>query len=136
MASIKTFEELIVWQKARELAKNIWDLTFIERFSKDFSLADQIRKSSGSVMDNIAEGFERGGNKEFIHFLFIAKGSLAEVKSQLYRALDRNHIDSEYMNNESIQIDELANIIGGLINYLKKSNLSGVKFISEKNSKH
>jgi len=136
MATIKDFEELIAWQKARELARNIWKLTMQEPFSKDFSLRDQIHRSSGSVMDNIAEGFERGGNKEFIHFLFISKGSLAEVKSQLYRAIDRNYIDEECMNGKKQQIDELANTIGGLINYLKKSNISGVKFISEKNSKH
>lgn len=135
MASIKSFEEIIAWQKARELAKDVWNMTLLMPFSKDFSLCDQINRSSGSVMDNIAEGFERGGNKEFIQFLFIAKASLAEVKSQLYRASDRKHIDEKLLKKKQTIINELANIIGGLINYLKKSEIKGIKFIKENNSK-
>jgi len=135
MASIKSFEDIIAWQKARDLAKEIWNLTLQKPFSLDFSLRDQINRSAGSIMDNIAEGFERGGNKEFIQFLFIAKASLAEVKSQLYRATDRKHIDEKLLNEKKTKINELANIIGGLINYLKKTEIKGVKFIKENNSK-
>ncbi len=95
MATIKRFEDLEIWQMARQLCKEIFDLTFHEKFMKDFSLKDQIRRSSGSIMDNIAEGFERGGNKEFKQFLSIAKGSSGETKSQLYRAYDRNYFTGE-----------------------------------------
>lgn len=128
MASINNFEELIAWQKARELAKDVWCLTVNEPISKDFSLIDQMRRSSGSVMDNIAEGFERGGNKEFVQFLSYSKGSLGETKSQLYRAFDRNHINQETLNNQFLKIDELGNMIGGLMRYLKNSKIKGTKF--------
>lgn len=93
MGKINTFEDLEVWKKARELSKAIYEFTQNGSFSKDYSLKDQINKTTGSIMDNIAEGFDRGGNREFIQFLSIAKGSAAEVRSQLYRALDRNHIN-------------------------------------------
>ena len=92
MATIKSFEEIEAWRKARVLSKEIFELTQKGSFSKDFSLRDQINRSSGSIMDNIAEGFERGGNTEFIQFLSIAKGSAGEVCSQIYRAHDRNHL--------------------------------------------
>jgi len=88
MATITRFEDIIAWQKARVLCIAINAYTRKEVFSKDFRLVSQIKSSSGSAMDNIAEGFERGGNKEFIQVLFIAKGSVGETRSQLYRALD------------------------------------------------
>lgn len=118
MARIESFEEIQSWQKARLLCKGIFKLTAKEPFSKDFSLKDQIKRSSGSVMDNIAEGFDRSSSKDFRRFLFIAKGSLSEVKSQLFRALDQKYIN----DNEFGVIFELATetgkLIGGLINYL------------------
>ena len=95
MARIESFEELKSWQQVRELCKIVFELTKKDRFSKEFSLKDQIKRSSGSVMDNIAEGFERSSNKDFRRFLFIAKGSLSEVKSQLFRALDQKYIDKK-----------------------------------------
>jgi four helix bundle protein len=98
VATFKTFEDIEAWQKARELSKSIYEITIIGNFSKDYSLKDQINRSAGSVMDNIAEGFERGGNREFIQFLAIAKGSIGEVRSQLYRAKDRNYIEPENFN--------------------------------------
>ncbi len=84
MAHIEKFEDIIAWQKARDNDKMVYELTHNSSFSKDFSLIDQMRRSSGSIMDNIAEGFERGGNKEFIQFLYISKGSASELRSQLY----------------------------------------------------
>ncbi len=101
MATITTFEELGIWQKARELCKEIWALTQKDRFAKDFGLKDQINRSSGSCMDNIAEGFERDGTKEFVQFLSISKGSIGETRSQLYRALDRGHITQEEFDQAS-----------------------------------
>ena len=92
MATIKRFEDLEIWQKARVLCNTIYPLTITGSFERDFKLRDQINGSSGSVMDNIAEGFELDGKNEFRQFLSISKGSCGEVRSQLYRALDRNHI--------------------------------------------
>ncbi len=128
MSTIKRFEDLKCWKTSRELCKLIYQFTRKEKFSKDFSLVNQIRNSSGSGMDNMAEGFERGGNKEFIQFLSISRGSIAEVKSQLYRALDQNYIDE----NEFQQAYNLSTQIGkettNLIIYLKNSEMKGLKF--------
>jgi four helix bundle protein len=128
MAGILSFEELKVWQKARELSKSIYVLTLKNDFSKNYSLKDQIRRSSGSCMDNIAEGFDRGGSKEFKQFLSIAKGSVAETKSQLYRALDCRYITEEEFKATSQKAEEIIKMIGGLIAYLKKTELKGIKF--------
>ena len=87
---IKSFEDLEIWQIAKGLAVKIYSLSRAPRFSKDFSLRDQMRRAAVSIMSNIAEGFERGGNQEFVQFLYIAKGSCGEVRSQLYVALIRN----------------------------------------------
>lgn len=93
MATIQNFEDLISWQKARELCLAVGTIIQNEGFKKDWSLQDQINRSSSSTMDNIAEGFDRNSSKEFRQFLFIARSSASEVKSQLYRALDRNYIN-------------------------------------------
>jgi four helix bundle protein len=114
MKKIKHFEELIAWQKARELTRQIYLTTNRGPFSKDFGLRDQIRKASVSIMSNLAEGFERGGRAEFHQFVVIAKGSCAEVRSQLYVACD-----AEYVTEEQFEVlmnlgIELSRIIGGL----------------------
>jgi four helix bundle protein len=125
---IKRFEELEVWQDARELCKYVFELSSKEPFCKDFKLRDQIRDSSGSVMDNIAEGFERGGNKEFIQFLYISKGSCGETRSQGYRAFDRSYILQEELDS-LIKLTETESIkIAHLIRYLTNSEMKGAKF--------
>ena len=98
MATFKSFEDIEAWQLARVLAKDIFLVTKEKTFANDFKLINQMRSSSGSIMDNIAEGFERGGNREFIQFLSIAKGSCGELRSQLYRSLDIDYISNEKFN--------------------------------------
>lgn len=125
---VKGFEDLKYWQKSRELCVRIYELTRRERFARDFALKDQILRSSGSVMDNIAEGFGRGGNKEFVQFLFYAKGSCIETMSQLYRAKDRAYLSEEEFKELYGFADETSRMIQGLVNYLKKSKMTGIKF--------
>jgi len=96
---IERFEDLEIWQEARELCRRVSEITSVSPFCSDFNLKDQIRASSGSVMDNIAEGFERGGNKEFIQFLSIAKGSCGETRSQSYRAFDYKYINQDILDD-------------------------------------
>ncbi len=128
MATIKKFEDLKVWQKARILCQQVFEITQKEPFAKDYKLKDQINGSSGSVMDNIAEGFGRQENNEFINFLTIANGSAMEVKSQLYRAFDRSYITKDKFEELSLQTDEISKMIFGLIAYLGKSDFRGQKF--------
>jgi four helix bundle protein len=132
MATITKFEDLEIWQKARQLANDIFKAyTNSELFSRDYQLKDQINGSSGSIADNIAEGFERNGRNEFVQFLSIAKGSAGEVKSQLYRAFDRNYIAKEQFDSLYAEADELGKKIGGFISYLNKSDFKGTKFKRE-----
>lgn len=95
MAKIERFEDLEIWQLAREISKDVWVIIQNTSLLKDYKLREQINGASGSIMDNISEGFERDGNREFINFLSIAKASCGETRSQLYRCLDRKHIDEE-----------------------------------------
>ena len=128
MASIKKFEDIISWQKARELNKIIGKYIDENKFSKNYSLIKQIECSAASIMDNIAEGFERGGNKEFLQFLYIAKGSCGEFRSQLYRALDRNYVTKSEFDELYIQAKEIIVLLQKLITYLETSTLHGVKY--------
>ena len=124
---IKRFEDLEIWKLGRELCRDIYKITNYELFNKDFRFKEQIRASSGSIMDNIAEGFERNGNKEFIQFLYIAKGSCGETRSQLYRVLDNQYITVEEFDMIYNKTLQLSKSISGFIQYLKKSSITGHK---------
>ena len=128
MSTVLNFEDLKVWQKSRSLSQEIFKLISSGRFAKDFALIDQINRSSGSVMDNIAEGFGRLGNNEFINFLTYSNASALECKSQLYRAYDRGYISKEEHEAFCTIIAEIIKMIGSLIIYLGKTNFRGQKF--------
>ena len=128
MATIRSFDEIEAWRKGRCLANEIFNIFSNIPASRDYSLKDQINRSIGSVMDNIAEGFERGGNREFIQFLSIAKGSAAETQSQLYRLLDRHYINQEDFDRLYKETLAITRLLGGIMSYLKKSDFKGPKF--------
>lgn len=128
MASVKDFEELAIFQKARELSKKIYPVTNKDGFKSDFRLVQQIRAAAGSIMDNIAEGFERGGNKEFLNFLYIAKGSCGEVRSQLIRANDVGYLTKEEYNELYTECRKLSAGIMNFIKELRASEYTGAKF--------
>lgn len=117
---IERFEDIEAWKEARRLVNMIYDISDEENFSKDFGLKNQIRNASVSVMSNIAEGFDRGTNREFIQFLIVARASASEVKSQLYVALDRKYITSDKFHKIYDQISKLISLIDGFIRYLRK----------------
>lgn len=127
MSSLKNYKELRIWKESRELNKTLWTIQSSSSLRDDLELRNQINKSSGSIMDNIAEGFERDGNKEFRQFLSISKASSAELESQLYRALDRHHIDQSTFNKLSQKLISIQSGIGSLLGYLKNSDLKGQK---------
>jgi len=128
MASIEKFEDIEAWQKARELTREIYRVTNRGAFAKDFSLRDQIRRASVSIMSNIAEGFGRGGNREFIQFLSMAKGSVSELQAQLYVAVDAGYLTKDQFQQIYSLSQSTGNLIGGFIRYLTKSANKGVKF--------
>ena len=128
MATIKRFEDLDVWQQARDLNIKIMPLLKKLNEERNYDLKSQLDRSAGSVMDNISEGFERDGNREFIQFLAISKGSLGEVRSQLYRSLDRSLLEKE--GHDLLQEDclLLAGKLGKFISYLNNTEYKGTKF--------
>ena len=128
MAYAKNFEELDIFQKARELCKQVYSITKEKEFQKDSRFVQQIHASAGSVMDNIAEGFERDGNKEFINFLYIAKGSCGEVRSQIIRASDVGFIDKDTAKRLYNDCMALSKAIAKFIKTLKGSGFAGFKF--------
>lgn len=128
MARIEKFEDLEIWQKAREVCQYVELLIQTTSLKTNYSLKDQIDRSSGSVMDNIAEGFERNGNTEFIQFLSIAKGSVGEVKSQSYRAFDKKLISEEQHLKLNEMTETEKNKIGAMMNYLHNCEIKGLKF--------
>ena len=128
MATIRDFEELAIFQKARELSKKIYPITQKEGFKYDSRFVQQIRAAAGSIMDNIAEGFERSGNKEFVNFLFIAKGSCGEVRSQLIRANDVGYLTKEEYDVLYAECRRLSAGIMNFIKELKASEITGAKY--------
>ncbi len=128
MATIKQFEDLEIWIKSREICHRIFEIREKSDLKKDYRLFDQINGSSGAIMDNIAEGFERNGNKEFHQFLSIAKASCGETRSQLYRVLDRNYITQKEFEIEHEKLIMLSKQIGGFMGYLQQSDYKGSKF--------
>ncbi len=128
MAIIKKFEDIVAWQAARELNNKIGAIIDAGKLKQNYRLINQIDGSAGSIMDNIAEGFVRSGNREFLQFLYISKGSCGEFRSQLYRAIDRKYVSQE-------EFDELYNMalkriimLQKLIDYLEQSELKGTKY--------
>ena len=128
MAKVDRFEDLVIWQQARRLSKGVYEITRLGDFRYDSRFVQQIRAAAGSVMDNIAEGFERDGNKEFIQFLYVAKGSCGEVRSQLYRAFDAGFINEETFTR---MLNETLSLNKGILNFiksLKSSAVTGTKY--------
>ena len=128
MAKVERFEDIEAWRKARELARAIYKVTLVGEFARDFGLRDQIRRASASIMSNIAEGFERGGDKEFRQFLALAKGSTGEVRSQLYVALDAGLLTQKKFDLLYSLASEVARLIAGFMRYLGDSVLKGTKY--------
>lgn len=128
MTEIKQFEDLEIWQKARELTQLIYNITSIGGFVNDYGLKDQIRRSSVSIISNISEGFERDGNKEFIQFLSCAKGSCGELRAQLYVALDQQYIDDDVFENISDKALIISRMISKLMKYMQNSSIKGRKY--------
>jgi four helix bundle protein len=125
MARIERFEDIEAWKKARRLTKLIYDASGVGKFGADYALKDQIRRAAISTMSNIAEGFERGGDQEFLHYLAIAKGSCGEVRSQLYVALDQGYLNEEGFRRLAGEAETISRLIAGLMNYLQNSPLRG-----------
>jgi four helix bundle protein len=130
MPTFQKFEDIDAWKKARELTKEIYKISNSGRFAKDFGLRDQIRKASISIMSNIAESFERGGRKEFIQFLSMAKGSAGGVRSHLNVAIDQTYLDKASYDHLVCLCEETSRLLSGLIKYLSQSNVQGVKYKS------
>jgi four helix bundle protein len=128
MARIERFEDIEAWKLAREVTKMIYAVSSSEKFCRDFALSNQIRRASISILSNIAEGFERGGNKEFLQFLAVAKGSCGEVRAQLYAALDQSYIDEAQFKEISNKLIETSRTISGFMKYLQQSEMRGNKF--------
>jgi len=134
MATIRRFEEIEAWQKARQLVREVYSCSNSGRFARDFGLRDHIREAGISIMSNIAEGFERGGNAEFRQFLAVAKGSAGEVESKLYVALDQGYLsEKEFEALRGTTID-VKRLIGGFMGYLRRSGMKGPKFVRRPNS--
>ena len=121
MGKFESFEEIISWQKSRVFNKRIYEVTENQNFKKDFDLTRQIRRASISISSNIAEGFERNTDKEFIYFLYVAKASAAEVRSQLYLVLDLNYITRVEFEELYNEVSDISKLISGFIKYLNKS---------------
>jgi four helix bundle protein len=125
---IKNFEDLEIWQLARRLTQEIYTLGGTPKFAKDHALKDQMQRAAVSIMSNIAEGFERGGNQEFTQYLYVAKASCGEVRSQLYVALDQEYVDQKKTDDLLAVMQRLSVMIKHLIDHLKRSGMRGPKY--------
>lgn len=128
MATYTNFEDLEVWKLSREYCSEIYEIIETTSLKNNWKLRDQIDGASGSIMDNIAEGFERGGTKEFIQFLGFSKGSCGETRSQLYRIFDRGFIDENKLKYLVTKSQQISKQINGFIKYLKQTDIKGYKF--------
>ena len=128
MAKICKFEEIESWKRARHFTNEIYKITGTGKFSRDFGLRDQIRRAAISILSNIAEGFERGGDNEFLQFLSVAKGSCGEARAQLYIALDQEYISPPQFETLSKSANEVSQLISGLMRYLRQSTLRASKY--------
>jgi len=128
MATVKCFEDLKCWQLARLVSQEIYSLTRQDGMARDFGLCNQIRRSCGSIMDNIAEGFDRGSRGEFLQFLGYAKGSAGEVKSQLYRALDQGYVTQAAFNGLADRLEHISSTIKALQTYLGSTEVKGTRY--------
>jgi len=128
MSKIERIEDIIVWQKAKNLTIDIYKASNHGDFARDFGLRDQIRRAAVSIPSNIAEGFGRGGNREFLQFLSIAKGSLYELKTQLIIANEIGHLDNEIFIKMSNDSDEVGKMLTSFMNYLSNSDIKGIKY--------
>ena len=126
--TVETFEDLKVWQEGRRLTNSVYSLTKQPSFKNDFGFINQIRRAVVSITSNIAEGYERGGSQEFSQFLSMAKGSSAEVRSQLYLALDLGYIEKEKCESLITEFKNISKMIGSFIKYLKTSDIKGPKY--------
>ena len=132
MATIQRFEDIEAWQQARELTQAIYKVSSGNEFGRDFGLRDQIRRACVSIMSNIAEGFERDGTGEFIQFLSIAKGSVGEVRAQLYVALDQNYVSQEVFDRLYAMTLHISRLVAGFIHYLRITPVRGTKYASRR----
>ncbi len=128
MASIKQFEDIEAWKEARAFTKDVYIASSSGAFAKDFGLRDQMRRASVSILSNIAEGFERGGDREFVQFLSLAKGSCGEVRAQLYVAFDQGYLTADLFQQLQGQSQKISRLLGAFMTYLKRSELRGAKF--------
>ena len=128
MKKIERFEDIMAWQRARELTREVYNVAKVGQFARDFGLKDQIQRAAVSTMANIAEGFERGGDREFLQFLSTSKGSCGEVKSHLYVALDQQYLSPIQFDDLYNQSNEVGRLVGGFMTYLRQSEVGGHKF--------
>ncbi len=135
MAQVSKFEDLEVWKTARLLTRLVYDISNHNGLSKDFALRDQLRRSASSIMANIAEGFERNGDREFGHFLAIAKGSCGELRAQLYIALDQKYVTETQFQSAYEMAVKISKMLSSLMGYLRRSELRGSKFKDDQTAK-
>jgi four helix bundle protein len=128
MATIGKFEDILAWQRGRELTRHVYRVSRCGEFGQDFVLRDQIRRAAVSITSNIAEGFERSGRKEFVQFLALAKGSCGELRSQLYVALDEGYLSSEHWQTIHDLAVEVSRLLDGFMQYLRQTDVGGRKY--------